>query len=69
MPKITEKTILSDLLEKPKVKEILVKYNLPCLSCPMAQYEMNSLELGTICQMYNINTEKLLQDLNKVGEK
>lgn len=69
MKKITERTTLSAFLNDPKAKEVLVKYNLPCLTCPMAQYEMENLKLGEVCKMYNINLEKLLKDLNKVYEK
>jgi hybrid cluster-associated redox disulfide protein len=64
--KITENTTLAEVLEKPEFVKILVKYNLPCLSCPFAKMEMENLKIGQICQMYDIDVGKLLKDLNGV---
>ena len=64
--KITEDTKLSELLENPKAVEVLAKYNLPCLSCPFAQLEMDKLKLGKVCKMYKINLKSLLTELNKL---
>lgn len=46
-------------------QEILLKYNVPCLGCSFAQYEMKELKLGDICKMYSIDIKGLLKDLNK----
>ena len=62
--KITENTTLAEILEKPELVEILAKYNLPCLSCPFANLEMENLKIGDICKMYGIDIEKLLKELN-----
>lgn len=62
---INNKTLLSDILNLPGGEEILAKYNVPCLTCPMAQYEMKELTIGDICKMYGIDLKKLLADLNK----
>jgi len=67
--KITKDTSLSLLLGDPKTQEILAKYNLPCLSCPFAEFEMENLKIGEVCKMYNINIEKLLNDLERVYRK
>jgi hypothetical protein len=67
--KITEKTTLSRLLGNSKIEKILAKHNLPCLSCPMAQHEMEDLKIGQICEMYNIDVEKLIKEINKVCNK
>ncbi len=64
--KITKETILAELLANPKAREIMAKYDLPCLSCPFAQMEMNKLKIGDICKMYNIDNKALLRDLNKI---
>ena len=63
--KITKNTTLAEILTFPDSEEILAKYSVPCLTCPMAQYEMKTLTLGAICQMYGIDEKKLLVDLNK----
>jgi len=62
--KFTEDTFLAEVLEHPKAKEILAKYNLPCLNCPMAVFEIGNLKIGDVCKIYNINMEKLLEELN-----
>jgi len=67
--KITENTTLAEILENPELVEILAKYNLPCLGCPMAKFEMENLKIGEICQMYGIDIEKLLKELNRVYKK
>jgi hybrid cluster-associated redox disulfide protein len=66
MAKITGSTTLAEILEHPKRKEILAKYNLPCLGCPFAQMEMDRLKLGEICKTYKVNLVALLKELNKV---
>jgi hypothetical protein len=60
----TEKTTLEEVLGVSGAEEILAKYNVPCLSCPMAQIEMAGLTLGEICANYRIDIKNLLIDLN-----
>lgn len=63
MSKITENTTLAEILKYPEAEKILVKYNLPCLTCPFAKMEAEKLKVGQVCQMYGIETEKLLKEL------
>ncbi len=49
--KITKTTTLEKVLKIKNAEKVLSKYNLPCLTCPMAQMEMSSLKLGDICNM------------------
>ncbi len=63
-PKITKDTTLTEILELPGAEKILVKYNLPCLSCPFAKIEMEDLKIGAVCEMYGIDVEKVLKELN-----
>ena len=65
--KITKDSALAGILELKGAKKILAKYNLPCLSCPFAKMEMESLKIGEICKLYGISLEKLLKELNKRG--
>ena len=67
--KITKDTTLAEILECSEVEEILVKYKLPCLYCPMAKFEAQNLTLGKICKMYGIEIEKLVEELNQKIEK
>jgi len=66
MKKITKETTLVELLGDEKTERILAKYNLPCLSCPFAHQEMESLKLGDVCKIYNIDAEKLLTELSRI---
>ena len=69
MPRITKETTLAEILKDPRTEEILKKFNLPCLGCPMAKYEMESLKIGEICKMYGVDLGKLLKELNSVYKK
>jgi hypothetical protein len=63
---ITKDTKLEKILEIEGAEEILSDYEVPCLSCPYAKYEMGELDIGTICERYDIDSDKLLEDLNKI---
>jgi len=63
--KITKDTTLAEILKNPELVKILVKYNLPCLGCPLAKMEMENLKIGQVCRMYGINVERLLEELNE----
>ena len=60
----TEKTTLQEALEFSGSEDILLKYKVPCLGCPMAKIEMSGLTLGEICANYRIDIKNLLIDLN-----
>ncbi len=64
--KITEKTTLAEILNYPEGEKILSKYNVPCLHCPAATYEIAVLKLGEVAEAYGIDKDKLLADLNKI---
>ena len=63
--KITSKTTLEKILEKKGAAEILMENGVPCLSCPMAQFEIDKLKIGDVCKMYKLNLSKILKELNK----
>ena len=65
MEKITTNTTLAEIMEVPGAENILAKHNLPCLTCPFAQMEMEKLKLGEVCATYGISLDKLLKELNK----
>ena len=65
MKKITKNTTLAKVLEHSGAEKILVKYNVPCLTCPFAKMEMDKLKIGQICKIYGIDIDKLLKELNK----
>ncbi len=64
--KITRETTLAEALAVKGADKILAKHNFPCLTCPMAQMEMQVLKIGDVCGMYGIDADKLLHDLNSL---
>lgn len=69
MAKVTKDTLLIELLEKKEARKILEKYNLPCLSCPFAAFELQNLTLGEVAKFYQLKLKKILKELNKVLKK
>jgi hypothetical protein len=65
MRKFTKNSTLAEILEKEGTEKILAKFNLPCLTCPMIQLEIQNLKLGDVCKIYGIDIDKLLKELNK----
>ena len=64
MAKITSKTTLAKIMDKKGAAVILMKNGVPCLSCPMASFEIDKLKIGEVCIMYELNLEKILKELN-----
>ncbi len=64
MKKINEKITISQILELPHGEEILRKYKVPCLSCPMAAEEINFLTIGDVAKMYDLPKKEIIKELN-----
>lgn len=64
--KITEKTVLKDILDLPRAEEVLHEYELPCLTCPLSLMEMEFLNLGEVAGAYDLDLEGMLADLNRL---
>lgn len=64
--KITKNTTLAEILKIKGSEKILAKHKIPCLFCPMAAFEISSLAIGQVAEMYGINLKKLLEDLNQI---
>jgi len=62
---ITSKTTLAEILEIKNGEEILHKFQVPCMSCPMAKFEIEKLEIGQVCKMYGLSLKEILKELNK----
>lgn len=63
--KVIFKTTLKDILKIKKGSQILQDNGVPCLSCPMAALELNTLTIGEVSQIYHLDLEKILKELNK----
>ncbi len=63
--KITENTFLLEIINNKKLQKILAKYQVPCLTCPFAIFEIKNLTLKEVCETYNLDLKNLLKELNK----
>lgn len=63
--KINGKTTLKKILDIKGGAKILMENGVPCLSCPMASFEIDMLKIGEVCKMYKLNLNKILKELNK----
>ena len=63
--KITKSSTLAEILKKKGAEKILAKNGVPCLSCPMASFEIDDLKIGDVCKSYGLNISKILRELNK----
>ena len=64
MVKITKNTTLEEIIKQKGGEEILHKNAVPCVSCPMASFEIDKLKIGDVCKMYKLNLTKILKELN-----
>lgn len=64
MTKIIKNTTLEKILDKKGAEKILAKNSVPCVSCPMAKYELSKLKIEDVCKMYDLDLEKILKELN-----
>jgi len=62
--KVTSKTTLEKIVGKKGAEDILNENGVPCLSCPMAKFELGSLEIGKVCETYDLDLKKILKELN-----
>jgi len=67
--KVTTKTTLEKILEIKGGEEILHKFGVPCMSCPMAEFEIGTLQIGQVCKIYGLPLKEILVELNKKTEK
>ncbi len=63
--KITKESTIEEILNHPKGKEVLTKYNVPCLGCAMASMEIKYLQIGDVAEKYGLDIEGILKELNK----
>lgn len=63
--KYTKGSTLKEILEEEGAEEILSRNGVPCVSCPRAKMEMDKLTIGDISDIYGLNLNLILEDLNK----
>jgi hypothetical protein len=63
--KITKKTKLSEIISNKKLVKILEEFGFPCLFCPHMKDEIEKLEIGYVCDNYEIDSKKLIEKLNE----
>ena len=65
--KITKSSKLGEILKIKGADKVLEKNEVPCLSCPMASFEIDKLKIGDVCKMYGLNLDKILGELNSLS--
>jgi len=68
MIKITEDTVLAEILQQPGAEEILMNHGLPCLHCPMAVYELGDLKLEEVAKKYGLDFKKIKKELEGLNQ-
>jgi len=63
--KFTAKSTLAEIMRAKKGEKILHKFRVPCMSCPMASFEINDLKIGEVCKIYGLDLKGILGELNK----
>jgi hypothetical protein len=63
--KITRKTKLKEIIDNEKLRKILEDFDFPCLFCPHMKSEIETLEIGYVCDNYGINDKELIKKLNE----
>ncbi len=62
---ITENTTLAKILETESGKKVLRENGVPCVSCAMAAGEIHFLKIGDVADMYGLDKEKIIKELNE----
>ncbi len=62
---ITENTTLAKILESENGRKVLKENGVPCISCAMAAGEINFLKIGDVADMYGLDKEKIIKELNE----
>ncbi|MCK4434640.1 hypothetical protein KAU92_04045 [Candidatus Bathyarchaeota archaeon] len=66
--RITENTVLEEILKVSGISSILAKHKIHCATCPFAQFEMSKLKIGDVARTYGANLDSLLEELNEFLE-
>jgi hypothetical protein len=64
--KINENTVLGDAIALKGADKVMHDNKVPCMHCPMAKMEMDTLKIGQICKMYGLDEKKLIKELNEL---
>jgi hypothetical protein len=62
---INEDSTLAQIVADPLAEDILHKHGVPCVTCPYAAQEMNSLTIGQVSKIYELDLPAILKNLNK----
>ncbi|MCL5094340.1 MAG: hypothetical protein M1355_04380 [Patescibacteria group bacterium] len=63
--KITEESTLTEVI-KLGGENVLRVNGVPCVTCPLAAQEINSLTIGQVARIYKLDGDKIKRELNKL---
>ncbi|MEM0231271.1 MAG: hypothetical protein QXW00_00625 [Candidatus Woesearchaeota archaeon] len=66
---INENSSLAEVLQIPGADEVLHKYSLPCMGCPLIGFEIGMLKLGEVCRTYGIDEKKVISEIRNLKKK
>lgn len=66
MKKISKDITLEKILDLKSGEKILTKHGVPCVTCPMAKFEISQLKLEDVTNIYGLDLDGILTDLNKI---
>jgi len=66
---VDENWLLAEVLQIQGAAEVLNKYSLPCMGCPLMGFEVGMLRIGEVCRTYGIDSKKVIKDLNSLLKK
>lgn len=64
--KITEETTLKQILSLPGAEKTLQGLEIPCMTCPFASMEMETLTIDQIAKTYGLDLKEILNKLNNL---
>lgn len=64
--RITGNTTLVEIIKRKGAAKILMENGVPCLSCPMASFEIDKLKIGDVCKIYKLPIKKIIKQLNEL---
>jgi hypothetical protein len=60
-----ENTTLAEIFKTKHGQKVLQENGVPCVSCAMAAGEINFLKIGEVTEMYGLDKEKIIKELNQ----
>ncbi len=61
-----ENSTIGEAMKTEDGKEVLARNGVPCVGCPRISEEMDLLTVGEVAEKYDLDKNKIIDDLNKI---